>query len=87
MHRAKLGWKKINLIPLFGFGSTRNGKGTDAGEESAKLADILKAANARFSVRRRRRSASSSASICSLRYSRSSLSKAANLNFKREQQD
>lgn len=40
MHRAKLGWKKINLIPLFGFGSTRNGKGTDAGEESAKLAAL-----------------------------------------------
>lgn len=38
--------------------------------------DILKAANARFSVRRRNRSASSSASICSFKYSKSSLSNA-----------
>lgn len=30
--------RSIYLIPLFGFGSTRSGKGTDAGEESAKLA-------------------------------------------------
>jgi hypothetical protein len=28
------------LIPLFGFGSTRNDKGTDAGEESARLAAL-----------------------------------------------
>lgn len=39
--------------------------------------DILNAAKALFSVRRNRRSASSSASICSFRYKRSSLSKAA----------
>lgn len=32
--------KKIYLIPLFGFGSTRNGKGSDAGDESAKLAAL-----------------------------------------------
>lgn len=37
---GKLEWKKINLIPLFGFGSTRKGNGNDAGEESAKLAAL-----------------------------------------------
>jgi len=31
---------KIYLIPLFGFGSTRNANGTDAGVESAKLAAL-----------------------------------------------
>lgn len=28
------------LMPLFGLGSTRSGNGTDAGEESAKLAAL-----------------------------------------------
>lgn len=32
--------RKRDLIPLFGLGSTRSGKGTDAGEESAKLAAL-----------------------------------------------
>ena len=32
---------KRHLIPVFGFGSTRRGNGTGAGEESAKLAALL----------------------------------------------
>ena len=32
--------RERDLIPLFGLGSTRSGKGTDAGEESAKLAAL-----------------------------------------------
>jgi hypothetical protein len=32
--------ERENLIPLLGLGSTRSGKGTDAGEESAKLAAL-----------------------------------------------
>ena len=32
--------RERDLIPLLGLGSTRSGKGTDAGEESAKLAAL-----------------------------------------------
>lgn len=32
-----------DLIPLFGFGSTRSGRGIVAGEESAMLAALFKA--------------------------------------------
>jgi len=40
MHGGARRIVKIYLIPLFGFGSTRNANGTDAGVESAKLAAL-----------------------------------------------